>query len=468
MDSDIINNPTVSRTSAGFIIAFVLLLIGNILAFFTTQKISEQSDSISHTNRIIDGLENVLSYSARAEASFHSYIIDNRESHFLKYEINKKRADSAVEEVENLVRNNPEQGKNIDSVAEQLSYIFDLLDKSFIAYKTNPIVSEQIKQWTWIISNNVTNLESLTQRMQFKEEGFGKNRTHNISRYVNVIKTISVITTLIAILLTIYFIVVFSKENRAKRNADKQAQLFRRELESRVKQLADMNAELIELRSLEKFTATGRVARTIAHEVRNPLTNINLAVEQLKTEFEGSEGADTLLDMVERNSLRINNLVSNLLNATKLTEIKKGSESINELLDDTLKDASDRIQLNHIHIVKEYDPNICNVSVDTDKIKIAFLNLIMNGIEAMHDGGTLTIKTYEEKGKCVVQITDTGVGMTKEHLDQLFEPFFTTKKNGNGLGLANAHNIIISHNGGIKCTSEEGVGTTFTITLEFG
>lgn len=468
MDNDIMSNPTVSRTSAGFIIAFILLLIGNILSFLTTQKIGEQSNSITHTNQIIDGLENVLSYSARAEASFHSYLIDSRESHLLKYEINKNRADSSVAEVKKLVRNNPDQLKNIDSVAVQLTYIFDLLDKSLASYKKDPVISDGIKQWTRTISASVNDLEVLTQRMQFKEEAFGNNRTQNISRYGNVIKTISVITTLIAILLTIYFILVFSKENRAKREADKQAKVFQKELERRVKELADMNTELIELRSLEKFTATGRVARTIAHEVRNPLTNINLAVEQLKTEFEGTETADTLLEMVERNSLRINNLVSNLLNATRLTEINKKSESINTILDDALAEASDRIQLNHIHIIRDYDPNICTVSVDVDKIKIAMLNLIVNGIEAMGNGGTLTITTLEENGKCVVQIKDTGVGMSKEQLNQLFEPFFTTKKNGNGLGLANSHNIIISHNGSIKCLSEEGIGTTFTIALDFG
>lgn len=467
MINDIKRNPTTTRTSAGFVLAFIFLLIGNILSFYTTQKISEQSDSITHTNRIIDGLENALSLSARSEATFHSFLIDQDESHYIRYLSIRKKADSTISRVQLLIKNNPQQQKNIDSIHEQLDNIFVLLEQNFNSFKKNRIITDEIRQRTIDVGRRINRLEDLTQKMQKTEESFGLNRTANISKYVDIIKTISVATTILAILLTIYFIAVFDKESRAKRKADQQAELFRKELERRVSELAEMNTELIELRSLEKFTATGRVARTIAHEVRNPLTNINLAVGQLRSEFEGTETADTLLDMIDRNSVRINNLVSDLLNATKLTEVKRRSESINSILDEALKEAADRIQLSHIHIVKNYDAHICAVSVDVEKLKIAMLNLIVNGIEAMQDGGTLTINTYEDNGKCIIQIKDTGVGMTKEELDQVFEPFFTTKKSGNGLGLANVHNIIISHNGSIKCVSEKNIGTTFTISLEF-
>ena len=105
--------------------------------------------------------------------------------------------------------------------------------------------------------------------------------------------------------------------------------------------------------------------------------------------------------------------------------------------------------------------------MDIDKIKIAFLNLIVNGIEAMEEHGTLTITTISDKQKCIIKISDTGCGMSSEQMNRLFEPFFSTKSMGNGLGLANAHNIILSHNGNIKGESEENVGTTFTISLDF-
>lgn len=271
---------------------------------------------------------------------------------------------------------------------------------------------------------------------------------------------------IVAILLTFYSILVFNKESKARQEADRQTNLFREQLESRVEQLADLNTELIELRSLEKYAATGRIARTIAHEVRNPLTNINLALEQLKSDFKAEEGEEIFFDMIKRNSERINKLVSDLLNSTRLTELKKTSVNINDLLEECIRDAQDRIQLKHIHVVRNFDKNIPFIKVDQEKIKIAFLNLLVNAIEAMAVSGTLTIETFTEKNKCHIRITDTGCGMSKEQMGKLFEPFFTTKSKGTGLGLANSQNIIISHNGIIKAESEEGSGTTFHVYFD--
>lgn len=251
--------------------------------------------------------------------------------------------------------------------------------------------------------------------------------------------------------------------------ADEKAADYRKRLEERVQELRTANSELILLRRNEKFAATGRIARTIAHEVRNPLTNINLAVEQLKEEIEqDNEDQHSMLDMIIRNSTRINQLVTDLLDSTRFSELKYEQKSINELADEALEMAADRIHLNHITINKEYSTDICDVLIDPEKIKIAFLNIIVNAIEAMEPGkGVLTIRTAGENDQCVVYIKDNGIGMDDEAQQKLFEPYFTSKPKGNGLGMTNTQNIILNHNGSISVESTPGVGTTFIIALRF-
>jgi signal transduction histidine kinase len=219
----------------------------------------------------------------------------------------------------------------------------------------------------------------------------------------------------------------------------------------------------------EKFAATGRIARTIAHEVRNPLTNIDLAVSQIKNDLPAEdENSSMLFEMVDRNSKRINQLISELLSATRFAELSYASVSINTLLDESLALAKDRIELNHIKVEKKYSSDICDISVDTEKVKIAFLNLVVNAVEAMEPGkGILQIHTKGEDNKCVVEITDNGYGMTEEQQNNLFEPYFTTKTDGNGLGLTNTQNIILNHKGSISVNSKPGEGTTFIIKFDF-
>ncbi len=460
-------NEIVNRIRGGFVIAFILLLIGNIFSFLSTQKVSDQSQSVNHTNLIINGLENILSFTSRSESALRGYLISGDEYNYTTYLRTSRQTDSTLNNVKNLVADNSIQQKNIAAIGLLVGQIQDSLDQSFKEFKSHKVLQEDIRRKTTVISAEVTTLENAVYEMQMQEKHLWQERSDNMSAYIRIIKLLSVVTTFIAVLLTIYSILVYNKENKAKEKADHETNLLRGQLENRVTELGKMNSELMELRGMEKFTATGRIARTIAHEVRNPLTNINLAVEQLKTEFEGSEDADTFLDMIGRNSKRINNLVSDLLNATKLIAPKKSSFSVNTLLDECLKDAADRIKLSHINVVKEYDPNICSVAVDAEKIKIAFLNIIVNGVEAMQESGTLKICTSEKDDKCTVIISDTGCGMTKEQINHLFEPFFTTKKSGTGLGMANTHNIILSHNGTIKVESHENAGTVITIQLAF-
>ena len=251
--------------------------------------------------------------------------------------------------------------------------------------------------------------------------------------------------------------------------ADKRGNDYLKQLQQRIKELDKANKELLLMKRNEKFAATGRIARSIAHEVRNPLTNIDLAVAQIKSDMPvQDENSNMLFDMVIRNSNRINQLITELLSATRFAELSYISGSVNTLLDEALAMAKDRIELNHITVEKNYGNDLSNISVDPEKIKIAFLNLIVNAIEAMEPNkGVLQINTRVEDDNCVIEITDNGFGMTEEHLNKLFEPYFTTKTNGNGLGLTNTQNIILNHKGYISVNSKPGEGTTFVIKFDF-
>src|SRR5258708_32063317 len=157
--------------------------------------------------------------------------------------------------------------------------------------------------------------------------------------------------------------------------------------------------------------------------------------------------------MISRNSNRINQLISDLLDSTRISELKYIESFINDVLDSSLEFASDRIELKQIKVIKDYDKDICPILVDQEKIKIAFLNIIVNAIEAMNDHGTLHLSTETRNNRCVAKISDNGKGLAKEDVARLFEPYFTTKEKGTGLGLTNTQNIILAHNGSISVES---------------
>jgi signal transduction histidine kinase len=259
-------------------------------------------------------------------------------------------------------------------------------------------------------------------------------------------------------------------ESKKRSEAQRKVLNYQQQLQDRIEELAKANKQLISMRSLEKFAATGRIARTIAHEIRNPLTNINLAAEQLKTELAvENEEASFLFDMISRNSHRINQLISDLLSSTKFSELNFENLTVNELLEEALKEAEDRIQLNEVVLKKAYEINMPAIAVDKEKMKTALLNIIINGLESMEgkENKVMEIETSldQEHHMCVIKIIDTGSGMDEESLSKLFEPYFTSKQNGNGLGLTNTQNVVLNHKGNIYVDSELGVGTRFIISL---
>jgi PAS domain S-box-containing protein len=215
----------------------------------------------------------------------------------------------------------------------------------------------------------------------------------------------------------------------------------------------------------ERLSLTGKLARTIAHEVRNPLTNLSLALDQLRRELpDNSESGTLYADIIERNSNRIEQLVGEMLKSSKPRELNLQLSAVAQIVDDTLKLAIDRINLNQVKLQVEVERHLPKILVDPEKIQIALLNVIVNATEAMTtDKGKLLIRATRKDQMITVSVEDNGKGIAREDLGKLFDPFFTAKQSGMGLGLTSTKNILNSHCALIDVESEPGKGTTVNI-----
>ncbi len=223
-------------------------------------------------------------------------------------------------------------------------------------------------------------------------------------------------------------------------------------------------AERAALRA-EKLAATGRLVRTLAHEVRNPINNINLAVEHLRS-LELPEESALYLDIVGRNSLRINELIKELLNSSRPSEMQMRESILQSVVDEIINISRDRISLKNIDLQVDYPRDLITVYCDPDKIVLALLNILTNAIEAIeHNNGRISIVIKKDKENVFIEITDNGSGISQEKLPRLFEPYYTSKRNGIGLGLASTLNIVQVHGGAIEVNSEINKYTVFTVLL---
>jgi len=215
----------------------------------------------------------------------------------------------------------------------------------------------------------------------------------------------------------------------------------------------------------EKAAANERLIRMLTHEIRNPLNNIILASDHLKG-VSHDEMQKDFLDIIHRNSLRINQIISELLNLASPAELVFEKFALQEIMDESLANASDRINLQKINVEKQYPTSPLVVSADKNKLVMAFTNILINAVEAMEvDKGYLRVYLNESGDLFNISIRDNGRGIPKEYLHKLFDPFFTLKKNGMGLGLTASYAIIQSHKANLKVESDVNVGTNFVISF---
>jgi signal transduction histidine kinase len=210
----------------------------------------------------------------------------------------------------------------------------------------------------------------------------------------------------------------------------------------------------------------GHFTSALAHEVRNPLSTINLAVHMLKSPLKASNFR-LYLDIITRSSWQINDLITDLLTSGQPAQIQPEKYSIHQVLDEALAMTEDRILLKNILVSKNYTTSDCKILVNKQKIKIALTNIIINAIEAMPSAkGRLKLITRSINNKCVIEIEDNGIGIGKEKLKDIFKPYFTDKVGGMGLGLSATLDILNSNRAGVEVQSEEGKGTRFILSFE--
>ena len=204
----------------------------------------------------------------------------------------------------------------------------------------------------------------------------------------------------------------------------------------------------------------------LVHELRNPLNNIMLTVHLLESKIL-DDNDRMYMDIIKRNSAKINDLVNDLLKGQKQQEIQTEKYSIHQLLDEVIEAASDKIMLKNITVKKDYAPCYLKIKMEMPKIKIALTNIVINAIDAMpSEKGELKLGTKLIKGKCAVSIQDNGSGISKENLPLIFDPYFTNKQNGVGVGLAATKDILQSNKVGVRVESLVGHGTRFILLFE--
>lgn len=210
---------------------------------------------------------------------------------------------------------------------------------------------------------------------------------------------------------------------------------------------------------------TTQFLSALVHEVRNPLTNINLAVEALESTLKDAD-LKIYFDIILRNSARVNHLITRLLTSNLAHRETGHKYSIHHLLDEVIEMEQDRIRLKNISVKKEYASQDCKIVLDKPKMKIALTNIIINAVDAMTpQKGQLTVITKANNGIPVIQIKDNGCGISKQNLKNIFLPDFSNKPGGLGIGLASTFRILKLNHVGIHVESEEGAGTCFILSF---
>jgi PAS domain S-box-containing protein len=217
----------------------------------------------------------------------------------------------------------------------------------------------------------------------------------------------------------------------------------------------------------EKLAEVGRLSAGIAHEINNPLAVISYAAQLLLREETFSEFQREILERVESETNRLKTLTESLLSFSSAREMVKRETDLNEVLYDVLRLLRYELQRNNIRLEED-----CGVlpylQADPNKLKQVFINLVMNAVQAMPDGGTLLVRTRQlSDNEVEAVIADSGPGIPKEMQEQIFAPFFTTKKEGEGtgLGLYICRNIVAEHEGRLLLHSDGRTGTTFRILM---
>lgn len=241
----------------------------------------------------------------------------------------------------------------------------------------------------------------------------------------------------------------------------------------------EMVGQLRERETLEKrlyeaehLSKVGQLASGIAHEIRNPLNYISLAIDHLKSEIlpvcgEKKPELEALTDKIKEEVRRVNYMVINFMNYGRPLKLRKTRVSYPEMIAKALPLLQDKLTEQHIEVVMDLAPDLPPMQADRELLRNCLFNFLTNAAQAMPEGGKITLGAYYDRETASFRLTfsDQGEGITTEDIPKIFQPYFTTKEAGIGLGLAITERIVREHGGEIQVESGIGKGTTFTVTL---
>ena len=223
------------------------------------------------------------------------------------------------------------------------------------------------------------------------------------------------------------------------------------------------------IRRIDRLTSLGQLSAGIAHEIRNPLTSINFNVQMLAKKASMTGTAENLIKDTQEGIDRIRTLVKGMLDFAKPTLPCLKRDALSRVVQESIALMDSQLKEKKVEVLCALQDNLPEVILDAHQIQQVFVNLLLNGMEAMPEGGRIRITGHIEKGpkkRCdhvVLHVTDQGTGIARDHLPRIFNPFFTTKAEGTGLGLSIVHKILEQHNAGVDVCSEKNGGTTFIL-----
>jgi signal transduction histidine kinase len=237
-----------------------------------------------------------------------------------------------------------------------------------------------------------------------------------------------------------------------------------------VQQLRERKTLEERLHEAEHLSKVGQLSSGIAHEIRNPLNYISLAIDHLKDEIkcsspEKQQELSKIAENIKAEVRKANYMVLNFMNYGRPLKLRKTSISYSEIVESALTVLNDKLREQKVTVKLDIPDDLPLMYCDQELIRNCMFNFITNGAQSMPDGGTLELGVEFSDGMFRLSFSDQGSGISAEDLEKIFQPYFTTKEAGIGLGLAITERIIKEHGGGIIVSSNKGRGTTFTVTL---
>jgi PAS domain S-box-containing protein len=222
-----------------------------------------------------------------------------------------------------------------------------------------------------------------------------------------------------------------------------------------------------QLQHAEKMASVGLLAAGVAHEVNTPLAGISSYTQLLRGQLDEQDPRQQVLEKIEKQSFRAAKIINGLLNFSRSSGTEFDRVDVNKVLADVLALVEHQLDGSKIRVRRELAPHVPPVRGNENRIQQVFFNLILNARDAMPSGGWLTLRTHADDDTVVVEVSDTGHGIRREHIRRIYDPFFTTKGigKGTGLGLSVSYGIVQEHGGAIFVESDPGQGTTFQVAL---